>query len=141
MAKWTRARKTSEKTLWKNIFEERYETYPIGFPVFPSLAKLAANYQSGTTYSRPLFIRDRLPITKGNRGEFHPPRAFPVPGLSSLFPGENFVRSGSFSTETPYKITFFVQARSSFPCRWLQSITKTALSDVGEGRLEGEGLL
>lgn len=68
------------------------------------------------------------------------PWRIPLPsGLSSLFPGENFVRSGSFSTETPYKITFFVQARSSFPCRWLQSITKTALSDVGVGRMGGGG--
>lgn len=65
-----------------------------------------------------LFIRDRLPITKGIRREIHPQRC-PSPAThrpwTVLFLGKNFAvrqpATRSFSTETPYKITFFVQAK------------------------------
>lgn len=60
-----------------------------------------------------ILIRDRLPITKGDPSRKASPAAA-APGPSFFF-GENFVArrpsTESFSTETPYKITFFVQAK------------------------------
>lgn len=74
--------------------------------------KVAASYQSRTTYS---VVRDRLPITKGDPSRVPPPRA--VPGFL-FFPAKTLCGSPCqrttgtpFLTETPYKITFFVQAK------------------------------
>lgn len=116
------------------------ETYPIGFfhPLFPSLVKLAANYQSGTTYSRPLFIRDqRLPITKGNRGEFHPPRAFPP-----FFPVKTLCGPDPFPPRHRTRLLSLYKHEVRFPADGSSRLQRPLFQTWGWGGWgEGEGLL
>lgn len=79
-----------------------------------------------------LFIRDRLPITKGDPSRIPPPPAVLGPVFSFSQRKLCAVRQPASQRLDPFPPRhrtrlLSLYKRSSFPCRWLQSITKTAL--------------